>query len=308
MNKFIIIIFIIFLTGCALIQSNPRYVSKTPKFYIVKKGDTLNKIAKEYSIAVDTIKKYNNLDSDLIIVGQKLYFTPPKNTFNYYVTKKEIPKSGFHIVKKGETLPIIAVKYNIPLQELMDYNNLSDIKVRIGQKIALKKIENISVLNNDGKTIGKSNLKSEKKKNKKNNKAKKQNKKREKQQRINTKDYILPLKGTVTSEFGMRHGRIHKGIDIAAPMGTPIKSVAEGKVVFAGIQNGYGNVIIISHKNDIMTVYAHNERNLVRVNDTVKKGQPIATVGKTGRATGPHLHFEFRVKGRAINPKKIFNF
>ena len=206
-------------------------------------------------------------------------------------------------MKKGETLPIIAVKYDIPLQELMDYNNLSGIKVSTGQKIALKKNENISFLHNEAKKDIKNKLKTDKKRNKKRKTPKK-----EKYKKVNSKDYILPLKGTITSGFGLRHGRMHKGIDIATPMGTPIKAVADGKVVFAGIQNGYGNVIIISHKNNVMTVYAHNERNLVRLSDTVKKGQPIATVGKTGRATGPHLHFEFRVKGRAINPKKIFNF
>ncbi len=294
-----LIFLLIILSACAVIKSNPKYMAKTPKSYIVKKGDTLLKISKKFSISIEKIKKFNNLSSDTILIGQKLYFTPQKNNFSFYVTKKKIPKSGYHIVKKGETLPIIAVKYDVPLQELLDYNNLTSLTIKSGQKIYLKphntkyqaeKISQAAKKNNrSGSYLAK--------KNKKHIKA-----------TYKTSDYELPLKGIVTSGFGLRHGRMHKGIDIAAPIGTPIKAIADGTVVFSGVQNGYGNVIIISHKNNIMSVYAHNERNLVRINDTVKKGQTIATVGKTGRATGPHLHFEFRVNGRAINPKKIFNF
>ncbi|MCK5345773.1 MAG: M23 family metallopeptidase, partial [Candidatus Heimdallarchaeota archaeon] len=116
---------------------------------------------------------------------------------------------------------------------------------------------------------------------------------------------FLPVNGTVTSEFGLRNGRPHKGIDIATDTGEPIHAALEGKVVFAGTQRGYGNVIILEHSNFVMTVYAHNEANLVRLGDEVMKGQPIATVGQTGTASGPHLHFEYRLKGKAINPRDV---
>jgi len=104
----------------------------------------------------------------------------------------------------------------------------------------------------------------------------------------------------------MRDGKPHKGIDVAAEIGAPIHAAMSGKVVYVGTQRGYGNVIILEHENYVMTVYAHNETNLVRLDDIVNSGQPIATVGETGTTTGPHLHFEYRVQGRAVNPREIF--
>jgi murein DD-endopeptidase MepM/ murein hydrolase activator NlpD len=115
----------------------------------------------------------------------------------------------------------------------------------------------------------------------------------------------LPVVGKVTSEFGLRNGRPHKGIDIANKKGTPILAAMAGKVAYSGRQRGYGNVIILEHANSVMTVYAHNETNLVRVDELVKKGQPIATLGSSGVSSGPHLHFEYREQGRAINPRDI---
>ena len=115
----------------------------------------------------------------------------------------------------------------------------------------------------------------------------------------------IPLIGTVTSEFGLRDGRPHKGIDIASDKGDPIHAALKGKVVYSGTQRGYGNVIILEHDDNTMTVYAHNEANLVRLDEIVNKGQPIATVGQTGTASGPHLHFEYRIKGKAINPREV---
>ncbi len=101
----------------------------------------------------------------------------------------------------------------------------------------------------------------------------------------------------------MRLGRPHKGIDIAAPIGTPIYAVEKGAVIFSGRQQGYGNVIMIQHDEETITVYAHNEVNLAREGDSVKQGQPIAKVGNTGRSSGAHLHFEIRLKTKAQNPR-----
>ena len=98
---------------------------------------------------------------------------------------------------------------------------------------------------------------------------------------------------------------VHKGIDIAASIGEPVYAVLNGTVAFAGTQRGYGNVIILEHKGYVMTIYAHNETNLVRLGEKVKQGQPIATIGETGTTSGPHLHFEYRVKGKAINPRDV---
>ena len=110
----------------------------------------------------------------------------------------------------------------------------------------------------------------------------------------------------VSSHFGKRGSRNHDGIDIPAPQGTPIVSVDNGVVVYSdnGIR-GYGNMIVIAHSDDIFTVYAHNRTNKVDKGDKVKKGQFIAEIGNTGRSTGPHLHFEIRVKNKVRNPAQF---
>jgi murein DD-endopeptidase MepM/ murein hydrolase activator NlpD len=114
---------------------------------------------------------------------------------------------------------------------------------------------------------------------------------------------IWPVKGQLTSRFGNRSGRHHDGIDIGARRGTSIVAAAEGKVMFAGWgPTGYGLMIIIKHKNVLTTVYAHNSHIHVHKNQLVKKGQKIASVGSTGRSTGPHLHFEVRNDSLPMNP------
>ena len=115
----------------------------------------------------------------------------------------------------------------------------------------------------------------------------------------------------VTSGFKMRFHpilqkmRAHQGVDYAAPTGTPVRSVGDGVVTFAGAQNGYGNMIIIRHRNADNTVYAHLSRINVRQGASVGQGQTIGAVGATGWATGPHLHFEFRINGVFRDPQTI---
>jgi murein DD-endopeptidase MepM/ murein hydrolase activator NlpD len=99
--------------------------------------------------------------------------------------------------------------------------------------------------------------------------------------------------------------RAHLGVDYAAPTGTPVRVVGEGVVDFAGWQNGYGNVVHVRHGADRVTVYAHLSRIDVRKGQRVEQGQHIGAVGATGWATGPHLHFEFRVGGVHQDPLKI---
>ncbi|HEY9599625.1 MAG TPA: peptidoglycan DD-metalloendopeptidase family protein [Cyanophyceae cyanobacterium] len=116
--------------------------------------------------------------------------------------------------------------------------------------------------------------------------------------------YIWPTKGVITSGYGMRWGRMHKGIDIAAPIGTPVVAAAPGVVVSAGWNNGgYGNLVELQHPDGSLTLYAHNNRILVRRGQEVAQGQQISEMGTTGRSTGPHLHFEVHPDGRgAVNP------
>jgi murein DD-endopeptidase MepM/ murein hydrolase activator NlpD len=110
--------------------------------------------------------------------------------------------------------------------------------------------------------------------------------------------------GIVSSEFGQRWGKLHAGIDIAADVGEPVHAAAPGAVIYAGdgIQ-GYGNVVIIRHDDNLTTLYAHNSHLEVKQGSTVKQGTVIATVGSTGHSTGPHLHFEIRFGEKPINPR-----
>lgn len=116
--------------------------------------------------------------------------------------------------------------------------------------------------------------------------------------------FIKPATGFISSGFGRRWGRMHKGIDIAASFGNPIYAAAKGVVEFSGWQNGYGNIIILKHNDGFETRYGHCSKLLVKVGDTVNVNQHIANVGSTGRSTGPHVHFEVRKNNIAINPIK----
>jgi murein DD-endopeptidase MepM/ murein hydrolase activator NlpD len=111
-----------------------------------------------------------------------------------------------------------------------------------------------------------------------------------------------PAEGPVVSTFGHRPSGWHGGIDIKAPLGTPVQAAAPGVVVTAGVETRYGLVVKIEHKAGFMTVYAHNDVNLVEVGDRVDAGDLIALVGNTGRATTYHVHFEVRRDGLAYNP------
>jgi len=112
-----------------------------------------------------------------------------------------------------------------------------------------------------------------------------------------------PVKGVVTSPFGRRGSRMHDGIDIGAKEGTPIHAAASGVVVYADSRmSGYGKLIILRHGKNLFTAYAHNQRMLVRKGNKVHAGDIIGRVGHTGRATGPHLHFEVRQGSTPVNP------
>ena len=111
-----------------------------------------------------------------------------------------------------------------------------------------------------------------------------------------------PVEGTVTSLFGRRRSGWHRGIDVKAERGTIIFAAAEGTVVVSGVEPRYGRVVKIEHDDGFLTVYAHNEENLVEVGMRVGAGDPIATLGRTGRATAHHVHFEIRRNGSVYNP------
>ena len=128
---------------------------------------------------------------------------------------------------------------------------------------------------------------------------------------IDVTGYYIPVPGKVNSNYGYRarFGRMHKGVDLHIRSNDTIYAAFEGKVRLTNYEaKGYGYYVILRHPNGLETVYGHLNRFLVKPNQSVKAGQPIALGGSTGRSTGPHLHFETRFMGYAINPNAIFDF
>lgn len=114
--------------------------------------------------------------------------------------------------------------------------------------------------------------------------------------------FLWPTKGSISSRFGWRWGRMHTGIDIAAPLGQAVIAVSSGKVIYSGWKSGYGQAIDIKHPNGLVTRYAHLSQANAAAGQQVKQGQVIGKVGATGRVTGPNLHFEVRKNGNAVDP------
>ncbi len=128
---------------------------------------------------------------------------------------------------------------------------------------------------------------------------------------IDVSGYFMPCPGKITSNYGYRakFGRMHKGVDLAIRSNDTIYAAFDGKVRLTNYEaKGYGNYVIIRHPNGLETVYGHLNKHLVKPDQVVKAGDPIGLGGSTGRSTGPHLHFETRFMGYAINPSAIFDF
>lgn len=126
--------------------------------------------------------------------------------------------------------------------------------------------------------------------------------------RFNFSDYCNPFQGIITSGYGWRNGKMHKGIDINLKKGDFVKAAADGTVRFAGRCGGWGNVVVIDHGQGIETLYAHLSKILVKSGQVVLSEQSIGKGGNTGRSRGPHLHFELRFFGHAINPLSLIEY
>lgn len=216
------------------------------------------------------IKLSSIFDSSKILNHEPLNSPPP-------VVDKETVK-----VSLGETPKTIAKKHRITETELKELNpNLDLSKLRIGTKLRISKLNKKSPstinwphLHPLPNGIDTTDL-------------------------FNNKNFIWPTKGVFTSGFGWRWGRMHKGIDIANNVGTPIFAAKNGIVSFSGWMGGYGYLVEMAHADGTVTRYAHNNTILVRKGQLVPQGANISLMGSTGRSTGPHLHFEIRKPGGA---------
>ncbi len=190
--------------------------------------------------------------------------------------------SSTHVVAPGDTVYHLAQTYGVSAESLMAANSMSDPRdLRVGQLLIIPNGEN-----DDAPATAST--------------------------------FALPnpwsvppadrqfkwpvVAGVVSSPFGIRNGAMHDGVDIAAPAGTPIYAADDGVVIFVGHLHGYGNVVILQHSGGYATVYGHNQSNLVNQGEHVARGQEIAEMGTSGRASGPNLHFEVRYNNQAQNP------
>lgn len=246
--------------------------------YIVKPEDTVEKIASTYNLKTSTITESNKLTSSSTLqVGQTLQF-PSSDGVIYHL-------------KAGENLWDLAQLNSTDYDKLLELNNVTSPEtLQIGERIFVPDVEIVKSPSSQYE------------------KSKNQYASASYSRGGNVSFYgMKPAQGSISSNFGERWGRQHKGIDIAASSGSNVVAFQSGKVTFSGWNGGYGNLVIIDHGNGYESYYGHNSKNIVKVGDSVQKGDLIAKVGNTGNSTGPHCHFEIRINGKPVNPINYIN-
>jgi murein DD-endopeptidase MepM/ murein hydrolase activator NlpD len=180
-----------------------------------------------------------------------------------------------HTVQPGETLYHIARLYGVSTASLIAANGLSDPRqLDVGRTLVIPTYKTARTVDSSLWPVARAD-----------------------------RQFAWPVTaGVVSSPFGIRNGVMHDGVDIVGRAGTAVHAADDGTVIFAGRLRGYGNAVILRHSGGYVTVYGHNQRNLVRYGAEVVRGEIIAELGSTGRATGPNLHFEVRFRGQPQNP------
>ncbi|MEQ9363886.1 MAG: peptidoglycan DD-metalloendopeptidase family protein [Leptospirales bacterium] len=247
----------------------------------VKQGETIWSISRRYGMQPARIVEHNpELKSRPLYIGEEVLIV--REAQKGPVKAKKKTKVIYHKVQSGDTLSHIARRQGVSIANLQKWNRLGDKSViKVGQRLKIYK-RGGGGGPPPGYQYG--------------------------------KFFDWPLRGVITSGYGRRSNPIvgarrqyHRGIDIGAKMGTPIRAARDGVVIMSRRMGGYGNCIFVRHSNGYVSVYAHNMVNKVRVGSVVKRGAIIGKVGRTGSATGPHLHFEVRRWKKPINPLSALN-
>lgn len=235
--------------------------------YQVEKGDNLWDISQRNHVSLETLMDINHLNRNSILNVGDQLKIP-------------VGKSLIHVVNSGETLCSIAARYNIKVEAIQNANRLRNPdSLEIGDRLTIP--------GRAGNQTAQAMI--------------------QPSRGLSLSMLSWPLMGTITSSFGYRSSGFHHGVDIANDLGSPIRAAAAGKVIFTGWKSVYGRTVIIEHPDGKETLYAHTQKILVNENQIVKRGQSIATVGMTGRTTGPHLHFEVRMGEKFYDPMKYLN-
>ena len=288
-------------------------------FHIVRAGDTVYSISRKYNVNLNSLVKLNKINAPYTLsIGQKILLPAT----NVDVEKKQIEyvvkdKSSTKLVNTSQsptqpstkqiTQVRVAKKEKLPQPQ-------TQVQVQPQTQVSTKTTPSTNVASSSTSTTQKKPQPLSIKPEENIVNAQKTKEKKEQINRIiakpeplSSKKFRWPTKGKVISEYGIKNGgKRNDGINISAVQGSAVLSAENGIVAYAGNElKGLGNLIIIKHDKDYMTIYAHNDNILVKKGDTVRRGTQIATVGKTGRVSTPQLHFEVRKKTKSINPRDI---
>lgn len=262
----------------------------------VRKGDTLYSISRRYNVPIKDVIKANRLSPPYTLyIGQQIV----------------LPTKQYHTVQRGESLYSISRMYNVDITTLSKVNNLqTPYSLSVGQRLLLP--ASVSTQATGAKTAASQSQttpSAAKSAISVSTAAKRQNTASAETytppaQNRNSK-FMWPVNGTVISGFGnLGSGRKNDGINIKAALGTAVKAGDAGTVAYAGNElKGFGNLILIKHKDGWITAYAHNDKMFVKKGQKVSRGEKIATVGSSGSVTTPQLHFEVRAGKKAVNPR-----
>lgn len=200
-----------------------------------------------------------------------------------------------HQVASGENIYRISRRYGVDPKQVARINGVRDVtKLRVGQRLFIPGVRrSMSAKQRELAGLGPPG---------KSDSAKARRLAKSVARAQTSLRFGWPVRGRLSSRFGMRKGRPHEGIDVAASRGTPIHAAEAGRVIHSGRLSGYGKVVIVKHAGAYRTVYAHASKLLVKKGAFVERGQTIALVGSTGRSTGPHVHFEIRRSETPHNP------
>jgi len=255
------------------------------KTHVVEKGENYWTIARKYNLSVEDLQKANpGKNSELVHPGDEISLVVPKPylTVATYEEKTYKEKIGFETEYEYSS-SLYEDQQKVKRKGVPgEYEVVAKVEKHNGIEVAKQIIKETLISQPVAQVVIKGTKKAPPKK--------------------GTGSFIMPTRGTLTSRFGKRWGRMHEGIDLGARVGTAIKAADGGTVKFAGYNGNYGYMVEIDHGGGFTTRYAHCSKLYVKKGDKVYKGQTIAAVGNTGRSTGPHLHFEVRKHGVAQNP------
>jgi murein DD-endopeptidase MepM/ murein hydrolase activator NlpD len=255
------------------------------KIHTVQSGETLSEISKIYGIQLSELQRANpEVIPEKIQIGQEICLNQivplvTVETVEVAKYKETIPyeiayKNTSSLYKNEQTVKSLGINGEKDVvAEIIRHNGIEVSRKEIKSTIITEPVPQVVLVGT-----------------------------KEPPPLIGTGKLIYPIRGKLTSRYGTRWGRLHKGIDLAAPTGTKIKAADGGKVIFSGYNGALGYTVKIDHGGGRVTVYGHCSKLHVKAGERVYQGQHIANVGNTGRSTGPHVHFEVHVNGKAKNP------